>query len=52
MLLPPVPGVARALGRLDGLTFTGGGDLDPAGYGAEADPRHQPASTPSAIRRS
>jgi putative glutamine amidotransferase len=39
VLLPPVPGVARALGRLDGLILTGGGDLDPAGYGAEADPR-------------
>ena len=39
MLLPPVPGVARALGRLDGLILTGGGDVDPAGYGAEPDPR-------------
>jgi len=39
VLLPPVPGVATALGRLDGLVLTGGGDLDPAGYGAEPDPR-------------
>src|SRR6266516_354089 len=39
MLLPPVPGVAGALGRLDGLVLTGGGDIDPAGYGAEPDPR-------------
>jgi putative glutamine amidotransferase len=39
VLLPPVPGVASALGRLDGLILTGGGDVDPAGYGAEADPR-------------
>jgi gamma-glutamyl-gamma-aminobutyrate hydrolase PuuD len=39
VLLPPVPGVARALSRLDGLILTGGGDLDPAGYGAEPDPR-------------
>jgi len=39
VLLPPVPGIARALGRLDGLILTGGGDLDPAGYGAEPDPR-------------
>ena len=39
LLLPPVPGIARALGRLDGLILTGGGDLDPAGYGAEPDPR-------------
>ena len=39
VLLPPVPGVASALGRLDGLILTGGGDVDPAGYGAQADPR-------------
>ena len=39
MLLPPAPGIAAALGRLDGLILTGGGDLDPAGYGAEPDPR-------------
>jgi len=39
VLLPPVPGVASALGRLDGLILTGGGDVEPAGYGAEADPR-------------
>ena len=39
VLLPPVPGIARALGRLDGLILTGGGDIDPAGYGAEPHPR-------------
>ena len=39
VLLPPVPGIASALGRLDGLILTGGGDLDPAVYGAEPDPR-------------
>jgi putative glutamine amidotransferase len=39
VLLPPVPGVASALSRLDGLILTGGGDVDPAGYGAEPDPR-------------
>jgi gamma-glutamyl-gamma-aminobutyrate hydrolase PuuD len=39
VLLPPVPGVATALGRLDGLVLTGGGDLDPAGYGAEPGPQ-------------
>ena len=39
VLLPPVPGVASVLSRLDGLILTGGGDLDPAGYGAEPDPR-------------
>jgi putative glutamine amidotransferase len=39
VLLPPVTGIASALGRLDGLILTGGGDLDPAGYGAEPDPQ-------------
>jgi gamma-glutamyl-gamma-aminobutyrate hydrolase PuuD len=39
VLLPPVPGIAAAVARLDGLVLTGGGDLDPAGYGAPADPR-------------
>jgi putative glutamine amidotransferase len=39
VLLPPVPGAASALGRLDGLVLTGGGDLDPAGYGAEPGPQ-------------
>jgi len=39
VLLPPVPGVASVLGRLDGLILTGGGDVDPAGYGAPAHPR-------------
>ncbi len=35
MLLPPVAGIAAAAGRLDGLVLTGGGDIDPAAYGAE-----------------
>jgi gamma-glutamyl-gamma-aminobutyrate hydrolase PuuD len=39
VLLPPVPGIAASLARLDGLILTGGGDLDPAGYGAEQHPR-------------
>jgi putative glutamine amidotransferase len=39
VLLPPVPGIASALGRLDGLILTGGGDIDPVGYGAEPDPQ-------------
>jgi len=39
VLLPPVPGIASALGRLDGLILTGGGDLDPAGYDAEPHPQ-------------
>jgi putative glutamine amidotransferase len=33
VLLPPVPGVAAAISRLDGLILTGGGDIDPGRYG-------------------
>ena len=39
VLLPPLPGVAAAVGRLDGLLLTGGGDIDPARYGAQPHPR-------------
>jgi putative glutamine amidotransferase len=39
VLLPPVPGIADALGRLDGLLLSGGGDIDPARYGAEPVPQ-------------
>jgi putative glutamine amidotransferase len=39
VLLPPLPGIEDALARLDGLLLSGGGDIDPARYGAEADPR-------------
>jgi putative glutamine amidotransferase len=34
VLLPPLAGVSDVLGRLDGLILSGGGDLDPALYGA------------------
>jgi putative glutamine amidotransferase len=34
VLLPPTRGVAGVLGRLDGLILSGGGDVDPARYGA------------------
>jgi putative glutamine amidotransferase len=44
VLLPPVPGVAGLLGRLDGLVLSGGGDIDPAAYGAAADPATGPAN--------
>jgi putative glutamine amidotransferase len=44
LLLPPLPGVAGALSRLDGLVLSGGGDIDPAVYGAERDPACGPAS--------
>jgi putative glutamine amidotransferase len=39
VLLPPLPGVARAVGRIDGLLLTGGGDIDPRRYGATPHPR-------------
>lgn len=39
VLLPPVAGIADAAGRLDALVLTGGGDIDPAAYGAETHPR-------------
>lgn len=39
VLIPPGPGAAAAVSRLDGLVLTGGGDLDPAGYGAAPHPR-------------
>ena len=39
VLLPPVPGIQDALARLDGLLLSGGGDIDPARYGAEPAPQ-------------
>ena len=39
VLLPPLPGVAEAVSRLDGLILTGGGDIDPGRYGESAHPR-------------
>jgi putative glutamine amidotransferase len=42
VLLPPVPGIEDAVGRLDGLMLSGGGDIDPARY--QADPAPQTAS--------
>jgi putative glutamine amidotransferase len=45
VLLPPVPGVADTLSRLDGLVLSGGGDIDPALYGAARDAATGPAST-------
>jgi putative glutamine amidotransferase len=39
VLLPPLPGVERAVGRLDGLVLSGGADVDPGQYGADAHQR-------------
>jgi putative glutamine amidotransferase len=36
VLLPPLPGIEQAVGRLDGLVLSGGADLDPGQYGAAA----------------
>jgi putative glutamine amidotransferase len=36
VLLPPLPGIERAVGRLDGLVLSGGADVDPGRYGADA----------------
>jgi putative glutamine amidotransferase len=44
VLLPPMEGVAGLLPRLDGLVLSGGGDLDPALYGAARDEACGPAS--------
>src|SRR6266700_1476452 len=32
-------GISEVIGRLDGLVLSGGGDIDPAGYGAEPHPQ-------------
>ncbi len=38
VLLPPLPGIEEALSRLDALVLPGGGDIDPAAYGADPHP--------------
>jgi gamma-glutamyl-gamma-aminobutyrate hydrolase PuuD len=38
VLLPPAGEPAELVGRLDGLIVAGGGDIDPAAYGAPAHP--------------
>ncbi len=42
VLLPPVPGIAGAVDRLDALLLAGGADLDPAAYGAPPHPATGP----------
>jgi putative glutamine amidotransferase len=39
VLLPSVPGVEHAAARLDGLILAGGGDIDPAAFGARSHPQ-------------
>jgi len=46
VLLPPLPGVAATVDRLDGLLLTGGGDIDPGRYGAQPHPRTGRVSVP------
>lgn len=36
VLLPPVPGIEEAIGRVDGLIISGGPDVDPDRYGQAA----------------
>jgi putative glutamine amidotransferase len=38
VLLPPLPGIEEAVRRLDALVLSGGGDIDPASYGAAPHP--------------
>ncbi len=38
VLLPPLPGIEQAVSRLDALVLCGGGDIDPAVYGADPHP--------------
>ena len=38
VLLPPLPGIEEAVSRLDALVLSGGGDIDPAAYGADPHP--------------
>ena len=44
VLLPPLPGETAAVRRLDAVILSGGGDLDPAGYGAAAAPGDDPGA--------
>jgi putative glutamine amidotransferase len=44
VLLPPIDGGAAILPRLDGLVLSGGGDVDPARYGAAPHPAAGPFS--------
>jgi putative glutamine amidotransferase len=43
VLLPPIEGIANLMPRLDGLVLSGGGDIEPALYGAARNPATGPA---------
>ncbi|HEY7147735.1 MAG TPA: gamma-glutamyl-gamma-aminobutyrate hydrolase family protein [Streptosporangiaceae bacterium] len=45
VLLPPAAGIEDAAARLDGLVLSGGGDIDPARYGAAASPHTTSVNT-------
>ncbi len=45
VLLPPIEGIAGLLRRLDGLVLSGGGDVDPALYGAARHTATGPANS-------
>jgi putative glutamine amidotransferase len=46
VLLPPLPGIAAAVDRIDGLLLTGGGDIDPGRYGEQPHPATSRVSVP------
>jgi putative glutamine amidotransferase len=46
VLLPPLPGIAAAVDRIDGLLLTGGGDIAPGRYGADPHPATSRVSGP------
>jgi len=46
VLLPPLPGIAAAVDRIDGLLLTGGGDIDPGRYGERPHPATSRVSRP------
>jgi len=46
VLLPPLPGIAAVVDRIDGLLLTGGGDIDPGRYGERPHPATSRVSGP------
>src|ERR1039458_7074222 len=47
VLLAPLPGIEEAVSRLDALVLSGGGDIDPAAYGAGPHPLTERVSSRS-----